>query len=385
MARAWAVQTGLGAHQGLAPYTYWYDHPPFGWMQLAVWTWLTDTFRAGTEVVVSGRIAMDVVVVATTALVYLVARRLGGSRPAGWAAMALFGLSPLAVYYTRLVMLDTIGFPWIVGAFALALSPGRRLLAYAGAGALFAGAVLSKETYLLLLPALVVTIWLDVPRPARRMSLTAFGATAALFGAFYLLYAVLEGELLPGSGHVSLVGAIEWQLFHRGGSGSVLNAGSDSYNKVAGWLALDPWLLGAGLAVAPIGLAVRRLRGITLAYLTFALMPLRPGYLPDMFVTGALPLAALVTGCAVDAAWRQGPQALLGGVEGSVPSWPGCGAPKGVHRAGGMHCPLGTGSAQARWLRLPQPASRAAWPWPLSRWQPARPCCHAGGRAIAMP
>ena len=55
MARAWAVQTGLGAHHGPAPYTYWYDHPPFGWIQLSLWTWLTHTFRAGTIAVASGQ------------------------------------------------------------------------------------------------------------------------------------------------------------------------------------------------------------------------------------------------------------------------------------------------------------------------------------------
>src|SRR4051794_12493202 len=36
LAQAWAVQHGVG----LAHYTYWYDHPPLGWLQLAGVTWL---------------------------------------------------------------------------------------------------------------------------------------------------------------------------------------------------------------------------------------------------------------------------------------------------------------------------------------------------------
>src|SRR5690606_3046573 len=36
LAQAWAVQEG----RGLAHYTYWYDHPPLGWIQLAVLTWI---------------------------------------------------------------------------------------------------------------------------------------------------------------------------------------------------------------------------------------------------------------------------------------------------------------------------------------------------------
>ena len=311
MARAWAVQTGLGAHGGPAPYTYWYDHPPFGWMQLALWTWLTGTFRAGTHAVVSGRMAMLVVVVVTTALIYVLARRLGASRWAGWLAMALFGLSPLALAYTRLVMLDSFGLPWIVGAFVLALSPRRSLLAYAGAGVLFAGAILSKETYLLLLPALLLTIWLHVPARARRISLATFGATAAAIGAVYLLFAVLKGELIPGTGHVSLIGAVQWQLAQRAGSGYVWQSGTDSYDKVSGWLALDPWLLGAATAMTPLGIAVRRLRGVTAAFLTFVIVALRPGYLPFSLVTGALPWAALLAACGVDVVVRDVPNAVV--------------------------------------------------------------------------
>jgi hypothetical protein len=304
MDRAWAVQTGLGAHHSPAPYTYWYDHPPFGWMQLALWTWLTHTFRAGVNVVDSGRIAMVGFVVVAAALVYLVTRRVGAPRWTGWLAALLFGLSPLSLDVARMVMLDTIGLPWIVAAFALALSPGRRFSAYIGSGLCFAGAVLSKETYLLLLPALVVTTWLHVPRPNRRLCLAALLGTAALFGSFYLLYAILKGELFPGPGHVSLIGAIDWQLFQRSGSGSVFNPHSGADSRISSWLRVDPWLLGLGLCLSPIGLAVRRLRGITLAYLTFVVEPLRGGYLPATFVTGALPFAALVAATSTEATWR---------------------------------------------------------------------------------
>ena len=40
VAEAWAI---ICEHQ-LAPYTYWYDHPPLGWAQLAGYIWLTDGF-----------------------------------------------------------------------------------------------------------------------------------------------------------------------------------------------------------------------------------------------------------------------------------------------------------------------------------------------------
>jgi len=34
VADAWAIQHGTLAH-----YTYIYDHPPLGWIQMAAWTW----------------------------------------------------------------------------------------------------------------------------------------------------------------------------------------------------------------------------------------------------------------------------------------------------------------------------------------------------------
>ena len=304
MARAWAVQTGLGAHHGPAPYTYWYDHPPFGWIQLSLWTWLTHTFRAGTIAVASGRADMLLYTLVCAVLVYVVARRLGCSIPVATGAMLLFGLSPLSVQNMRMVMLDTIGLPWVLGAFALALSPRRRLWAYTTSGLCFAAGVLSKETYLLLLPALAWQIWQRAEGPTRRMCLCVFSSVTLGTLFFYPLYALLKGELLPGQGHVSLIGAIEWQLYGRTGSGSPFTAGTAANQLVLGWLHTDPWLLVLGTVALPVTLVVRHLRPIGLALATLLAVLIRPGYLPAAYITGALPFAALTAAGAVDAAWR---------------------------------------------------------------------------------
>src|SRR5690242_14055748 len=51
MSQAWAV-----LHLGeLAPYTYWYDHAPGGWLQIAVWSLLTGGFTTFGAPVNSGR------------------------------------------------------------------------------------------------------------------------------------------------------------------------------------------------------------------------------------------------------------------------------------------------------------------------------------------
>src|SRR5512145_868577 len=41
-AQAFAVHSG-----SLAPYTYWYDHPPLGWIQIAALNWLPDLLNLG--------------------------------------------------------------------------------------------------------------------------------------------------------------------------------------------------------------------------------------------------------------------------------------------------------------------------------------------------
>src|SRR5215203_537592 len=127
VAQAWAVQTW---HE-LAHYTYWYDHPPLGWLLIAAWTWPTHGFDR-TWSVVTGRELMLVVHVVSCLLVYVLARRLGLRRGFAALGVASFSLSPLGLHYQRMVLLDNIALAWLLAAFVLAASPGRRLTAFAG-------------------------------------------------------------------------------------------------------------------------------------------------------------------------------------------------------------------------------------------------------------
>jgi 4-amino-4-deoxy-L-arabinose transferase-like glycosyltransferase len=290
MAQAWAVQV----RHTLTPYTYWYDHPPVGWIQLAGWTWVTHAFSGSTLAIVAGRRIMLLYALADAALLYLIARRLRLSRL--WASVAVlaFALSPLAVDYQRMVYLDNLAMPWLLASFALALTPRRRLWTFGAAGACFAIAALSKETMLLFLPALVYQVWQRAHRTTRAFCVTATVAVFALTVAVYPLLAVLKGELLPGPGHVSLATAINFQLSGRQGTGNPFNQTSQAHSLVAGWLHLDPWLLAAGLVCLPVGFSVRRYRPLAVAEAIALLDVLRGGYLPVPYVIGILPFAALL-------------------------------------------------------------------------------------------
>jgi 4-amino-4-deoxy-L-arabinose transferase-like glycosyltransferase len=300
VSQAWAVLEW----QRLTHYVYWYDHPPLGWLLVAFWGWVTGAFDRTASAVVAGRELMLVAHVVSAALLYTLARRLELTRVAAAGAVLLFSLTPLAVYHQRQVLLDNLALPFVLGAFVLALSPGRRLWAFAASGALFGCAVLTKETMLIVLPALVLLAWRNADPRTRRFCMTVFSALLVLTVSIYALYAALKSELVPGEGHVSLIDGIRFQLFSRAPSGSIFDQHSEAHQIVTGWLARDASLLLASVALAPAALAIRRLRPVGIAYALLVLMLARPGYLPGVYVIAMLPFASLVVAGVADAAWK---------------------------------------------------------------------------------
>ncbi|MFJ3882700.1 ArnT family glycosyltransferase [Streptomyces sp. NPDC090077] len=297
LAQAWAVQQG----DGLAHYTYWYDHPPLGWIQVAGLTYLPALFVPESMTVAPMRFSMLAVSAASAVLMYVLARRLWLPRWAAGLAMGLFGLSPLAVVLQREIFLDNLAVMWMLLAFCLAASPSRHLWHHFGSGLAAATGVLTKETMLVVLPALLVTMWRHSHRDTRKFAVTGAITACAMIGLSYPLYALLNNELLPGAGHVSLIDGITYQM-SRPGSGFILEAGTGSNGVFRSWLYYDAVLPLGGLAGAVLLLATHRwsvtaraLAGPALAVVILAVVAMRPsGYLPAMYVIQALPFLALV-------------------------------------------------------------------------------------------
>jgi 4-amino-4-deoxy-L-arabinose transferase-like glycosyltransferase len=317
---AWAVQE-RGA---LAFYTYTYGHPPLAWLMISTWTWAAGIFGHTTYSVDGGREFISAVIIVSCALVYSLARRIGIDRPFAAAAVILFALCPLGLHFHRGVLLDNPAVAWALAAFVLALTPERRLWAFAASGACFALSVLSKETTLVLLPALVLAAAQHSDQRTRRYCLTLLASFLILIGLGYPLYAALKGEFLPGPGHVSLVGSVIDMLFTRQGTGSAFDPHSVTHGTVMAWLQLDPWLLGAALLFSPIALARRSTRAIALAFLIQIAVILRPGYLPNMYVIALLPFAALIVASTVQSLWHVAngrlPRRLAANRDGSAAS-----------------------------------------------------------------
>ena len=155
VAQAWAV---VYQHT-ITHYSYWYDHPPLGWMQIALFGWLTDGFNRVAASVFVGRQFMWCLTLAGCVLLYVLCRRLGMRRTTSAVTVALFGLSPLGQFFHRLVSLDNIATVWVLAALVAAASPRRGWGRACLAGACAAIAVLSKETALLLLPVIAWVLW----------------------------------------------------------------------------------------------------------------------------------------------------------------------------------------------------------------------------------
>ncbi|MCW2722662.1 DUF4397 domain-containing protein, partial [Pseudonocardia sp.] len=301
MAQAYAM-----LHLGeLTHYTYWYDHPPLGWLQIAGWLALAEKFGPVTDAVAAGRRFMVLAAVIAAALLWVLVRRLGYGRIAAGAAVALLALSPLAVQYERTVYLDNLSTVWVLAAAVCFCTPRRRLLAYMGGAVCFAVAVLTKETALLMLPVIAWLGWQRGNTGTRRYAMAVAGALFGLLISAYLLAAAVRSELLPGKGHVSLVDGIAFQLFSRTSGGSVATPGSPNQQTLLGWLSLDSVLLAAGLVAALVALAVKGLRPVAFGYLLLAAMLLRGGYLPIPYVIVVLPLAALLIAAVSEEAVRR--------------------------------------------------------------------------------
>ena len=155
VSQAWAI---IYMHT-LTHYSYWYDHPPLGWIQIAAFAWLTDGFNRVADAVYVGREFMWLLTLAGCVLVYVLCRRLGLRQATSAVAVLLFGLSPIAQYFHRLVSLDNIETVWVLAALVAATSGKAGWGPALRTGICTAFAVLSKETAIIFLPVIVWVLW----------------------------------------------------------------------------------------------------------------------------------------------------------------------------------------------------------------------------------
>lgn len=265
MQQAWAV---LNLSR-LSPYTYIYDHAPAGWLMLASWVALLPwKFSQFGMAINSGRAFMVLLHVVNTFLLVRTTQRLTGSLLAGLLAGVLFSLSPLAVYYQRMVLLDNMMVLWLLLSLYLIVADERRVVTLLGSGFAFGMAVLTKENAIFFAPVVGYLLY-RVSRHSYqfRFAVMGWAFMALTIVSVYTLFAALKNELLPTSleailvgarpDHVSLSDTFMWQLGRRQGSMFEFSEDSAFWRfSLGSWLPKDTILLAAGVGATLLNLII---------------------------------------------------------------------------------------------------------------------------------
>ena len=299
VAQAWAIlRRGELAH-----YTYWYDHAPMGWIQIAAWAVLSQGFYTFGTPIDSGRVFMLVLHCWSVYLVFQIARTISRSVLTATLAGLLFGLSAYGVYYHRRVLLDNITTPWMLLSILMVVrSPLALSRVWVSAVALGVS-VLSKEPTIFLVPVLAGLICTRADRSQRLFATLSWLFIVLAIVSTYPLMALLKSEMFPPGSllggkveHVSLIGSLLFQA-GRGKDAGLLSLASSFWRETASLAAIEPLLaVGGGLAAVGGALLIRRFPlygAIGLSTLALFAFLARGGIILGFYYVPLLPLLAL--------------------------------------------------------------------------------------------
>jgi len=292
----------------LSPYTYWYDHAPLGWIFMSIWIFLTGgPFTFGFSLF-SARIFMALVHLASTYLIFRISQQYSRNPVSPFIATLLFSLSPLAIYFQRRVLIDNLMIFWILLAIFIIVKKDmlimKRVLVSAFA---FSFAILTKETGVFFLPAFILLILRKTENNLRKFYLGIWLVIVASICAYYLLFAMLKGELMPqgflssdNKARVSLMQTLFFQ-FNRGfESGIRISSNNDFFRNAYLWLKQDIVLTGLGVAsifILTILSLVRKkwkkYRTIALAGFAYFLFLIRGGLVLEFYIIPLIPFLCL--------------------------------------------------------------------------------------------
>jgi endo-1,4-beta-D-glucanase Y/4-amino-4-deoxy-L-arabinose transferase-like glycosyltransferase len=295
-------------HGKLAPYTYYYDHAPAGWMFMGFWFFLTGYSHLFGSILNSGRVFMLVLHLASCVLVYYISKKLTNHRLSGIVAVLLFSLSPLGIYFQRRILLDNIMIFWVLMSLGLLLH-SMKLRFVALSALCFGIAVLSKENAIFFYPVFLLLIYRSGFKKSRLHALYGWLAISLVVVALYFLYALLKGELFPTGSllggthpHVSLLTTLDQQL-GRGKLYYPWQKQSEFYQNMQEWIGRDPLLMISGMVATVLGIVlsikVRSVRVLTSMVVLFWIFLARGKLVVDLYIIPLLPLLAMLDGAIV--------------------------------------------------------------------------------------
>lgn len=311
MEQAWAV-----LREGkLAPYTYFYDHAPAGWLLIAGWVFLLPgKFGQFGMAINSGRALMLLIHLASVILLYGITKRLSGSNLAAFLTSLIFTLSPLGIYYHRMVLLDNIMVLWLLLALYFLTHNAGRLTNIVISSLFYGLALLTKENAIFFMPVLSYMLYREVRSTYRyRFALAGWLFTWSAVLSLYPLYAFLKNELFPAGTslivtgspgeHVSLIETWLWQLGRR--ETSILDPNSQFWVFFRlRWWPRDAFIIGVGAfaTLANFWLGIKSgqhyARGLIAALLVFSygFYIVRGSVMLEFYLTPLLPFLAMNIG-----------------------------------------------------------------------------------------
>jgi endo-1,4-beta-D-glucanase Y/4-amino-4-deoxy-L-arabinose transferase-like glycosyltransferase len=305
MSQAWSLITA----GKLAPYTYWYDHAPGGWILISIWTFLTGGFFTFGLSVNSGRVLMLVLHVLSAFFLFEIAKKLSGRYFAGIMSVLIFSLSPLAIYFQRRVLLDNMMIFWVLLALWILIRKPLKLQHVVLSAAAFGIAVLTKENAIFFFPAFLYVVYKYTYVANRLFAVVKWSAISLLIISLYFLYALLKGELLPAGmfgtveDRVSLLTTLSQQAA-RGRGLPVWDTGSDLYINLSDWIKKDSFVMIAGIVASIttilLSIKVKSLRIPALFTALFWIFLLRGKLVLDFYIIPLIPFLALSYGMLID-------------------------------------------------------------------------------------
>ncbi len=299
MSQAWSLVT----EGKLAPYTYWYDHAPVGWMLIALWTKLTGGFFTFGLSVNSGRVLMLLLHLGTASLLFFITKKLTKNWVFGVIAVLFFSLSPLGIYFQRRVLLDNIMTFWLFISLALLFKDKLKLSHFIMSAITFGLAVLTKENAIFFAPIILYLIYQKSHAHHRGLALFNWLAVSGLIISFYILYALLKGELFPvgflgdNTPHVSLITTFKEQISRGNGIAITDSSKGSFWGNMLIWLTNDPVIILLGIfttiANLLIGIKNKASRFVGILSLSFWLFLMRGGVVLEFYIIPVIPILAL--------------------------------------------------------------------------------------------
>ncbi len=306
----------------LSLYTYWYDHPPFGWITLAAWIdLLQGNWNAFGHSLNTGRVFMWVLHLIQVSIIFFIVRRVTTSAWLAFFAVVLYSTSPLATYFQRRVLLDNLLTTWVLLATAVLFVRQVRLRHVILSGLFFGLAMVTKITTVMFGPAFAYLL-LTASWPLHKgLRFLTWCLVAGSIFSLWFIYAAINTELLPDphGERVSLVGAILFQA-ERGTGAHFWEAESSFRDNLTNWVILDEtfvYLVAIGLVCTLLITVFRaRYRFFGMAALLYFVFLIRGGVVIGFYVLPMLPFVAMSTvmgvAAGVQSIRRRGvPEALI--------------------------------------------------------------------------